>query len=137
MAKRFGYATIVSVQPDSPADKANLNDGDIIESIGSTSTRDVPPAMVQLMLEGQPGTQVTLSVIRPQSATPEKITLTRAAVSLGATADTQYENNSIVELKPSTIDKERVQQIEIRVKAMPKDGNRRSCSTCATSPAAM
>lgn len=125
VAKRFGYATIVSVLVDSPADKANLNDGDILESIGPTSTRDVPPAMVQLMLEGQPGTQVTLSVIRPQSATPEKITLTRAVVPLGATADTQYENNSIVELKPSTIDKERVQEIEQRMKAMPKDGNRK------------
>jgi carboxyl-terminal processing protease len=68
---------------------------------------------------------VTLSVIRPQSATPEKVTLIRTVVPLGATADTQYENNSIVELKPSTIDKERVQEIELRMKAMPKDGNRK------------
>jgi len=125
VAKRFGYATVVSVLTDGPADKANLNDGDIIESIGSTSTRDIAPAMIQLMLQGQPGTPVTLSVIRPQSATPDKITLTRALVPLGATADSQYENNSIVELKPSTIDKERVQEMELRIKAMPKDGNRK------------
>ena len=125
VAKRFGYATVVSVLTDGPADKANLNDGDIIESIGSTSTRDIAPAMIQLMLQGQPGTPVTLSVIRPQSATPDKITLTRALVPLGATADSQYENNTIVELKPSTIDKERVQEIEQRMKAMPKDGNRK------------
>jgi carboxyl-terminal processing protease len=125
VAKRFGYATIVSVETDSPADKANLNDGDIIESIGPTSTRDIAPAMIQLMLEGQPGSTVTLSVIKPRRATPEKITLTRAVVSLGATADSQYENNSIVELKPTTIDKERVQEIEQRMKAMPKAGNRK------------
>jgi len=125
VAKRFGYATVVSVDPGSPADKQNLNDGDIIESIGSTSTRDIAPAMIRIMLEGQPGSTVTLSVIRPQRATPEKITLTRVNVELGATADTQYENNSIVQLKPSTIDKERVQEIEQRLKAMPKAGNRK------------
>ena len=125
VAKRFGYATVVSVLTDSPADKANLNDGDIIESIGPTSTRDIAPAMIQLMLEGQPGSTVTLSVIRPNHATPEKIKLTRAEVAIGATADEQYENNSIVELKPSTLDKERVQEIEQRLKAMPKDGNRK------------
>jgi carboxyl-terminal processing protease len=81
--------------------------------------------MIRTMLEGQPGTAVTISVIRPQRATPEKITLTRTNVQLGATADTQYENNSIVELKPTTIDKERVQEIEQRLKAMPKAGNRK------------
>ena len=125
VAKRFGYATIVSILTDSPADKANLEDGDIIESIGPTSTRDIAPAMIQLMLLGQPGSSVTLSVIRPNHATPEKIKLTRAEVPLGATADSQYDNNSIVELKPSTIDKERVEEIAQRMKAMPKDGNRK------------
>jgi carboxyl-terminal processing protease len=125
VAKRFGYATIVSVLPGSPADKANLNDGDIIESIGTTSTRDVPPALIDMMLQGQPGSTLTISVIRPQRATPDKVTLTRAVVALGATADAPYENNSIVEIKPTTLDKERVQEIEQRLKAMPKNGNKK------------
>ncbi len=29
ISKRYGYATVVSVVPGSPADKANLNDGDL------------------------------------------------------------------------------------------------------------
>jgi carboxyl-terminal processing protease len=36
VSKRFGYATVVSVVPNSPADKANLTDGDIIESVGNS-----------------------------------------------------------------------------------------------------
>src|SRR6204780_3630464 len=40
VSKRYGYATVVSVVPGSPADKANLNDGDIIEAIGNQDTRD-------------------------------------------------------------------------------------------------
>jgi len=40
VSKRFGYATIVSVAPNSPADKEHLSDGDVIESIGDQSTRE-------------------------------------------------------------------------------------------------
>ena len=34
VSKRYGYASVVSVVPGSPADKANISDGDIIEAIG-------------------------------------------------------------------------------------------------------
>src|SRR6185437_13582522 len=37
VSKRYGYATIVSVVPNSPADREHLGDGDVIESIGDTS----------------------------------------------------------------------------------------------------
>ena len=33
VSKRYGYATMVSVVPGSPADKANLDDGDMIEAV--------------------------------------------------------------------------------------------------------
>ena len=33
VSKRYGYATVVSVVPGSPADKAGLVDGDILEAI--------------------------------------------------------------------------------------------------------
>src|SRR6202044_1429321 len=33
VSKRYGYATVVSVVPNSPADKAGLADGDIVEAI--------------------------------------------------------------------------------------------------------
>src|ERR1700757_4279302 len=79
VSKRYGYASVVSVVPGSPADKANLNDGDIIEAIGGKDTRDISLAVIRLMLEGQPGSEVSLSVIRPRKAAPEKIALTRVA----------------------------------------------------------
>src|SRR6201992_3490522 len=50
VSKRFGYATVVSVVAGSPADKANLNDGDIIEGIGNLDTRDISLAMIQRLL---------------------------------------------------------------------------------------
>ena len=80
VSKRFGYATVVNVIPGSPADKEQLADGDVIESIGGQSTRELSLAVIRLMLEGKPGTTVEISVIRPLKPDPDKVTLTRADV---------------------------------------------------------
>ncbi len=125
VSKRFGYATVVSVVPGSPADKSNLNDGDIIEAIGAQDTRDLSLAMMQMLLDGQPGTEVTLSVVRPRKAAPEKVVMTRTMTSLPPVAETMYENATILYLKPGALDHEHVQQIEAKLKAMPKAGNKK------------
>jgi carboxyl-terminal processing protease len=125
VSKRYGYATVVSVLPGSPADKANVNDGDIIEAIGGKDTRDLSLAVIRLMLEGQSGSEVALSVIRPRKANPEKIMLTRAVTTMPAVGETMYENSTILSLKPEVLDHEHVQQVEAKLKAMPKAGNRK------------
>jgi carboxyl-terminal processing protease len=125
VSKRYGYASVVSVVPGSPADKANISDGDIIEAIGPADTRDISLAMIQLLLEGQPGSQLTLSVVRPRKSAPDKIVLTRVAPSLAPVGETMYENASILYLKPGVLDHDHVQQIEAKLKSMPKAGNKK------------
>jgi carboxyl-terminal processing protease len=126
VSKRYGYASVVSVVPGSPADKANISDGDIIEAIGPADTRDISLAMIQLLLEGQPGSELTLSVVRARrGAAPDKIMLTRVAPSLPPVAETMYENSSILYLKPGVLDHDHVQQIEVKLKSMPKAGNKK------------
>ena len=78
VSKRYGYATIVNVLPGSPADRAHLRDGDVIDLIEGQSTHDLPLALVRFMLEGKPGSTVSISVVRPFKPDPDKITLTRA-----------------------------------------------------------
>jgi carboxyl-terminal processing protease len=125
VSKRFGYATVVSVVPGSPADKINLNDGDIIEAIGGQDTRNLSLAMIRMMLEGAPGSELTISVVRPRKATPDKLTMTRAVVNYPVVTETMYENSSILYLKPDTLDHEHVQQIEQKLKGMQKAGNKK------------
>jgi carboxyl-terminal processing protease len=125
VSKRYGYATVVSVVPGSPADKANLNDGDIIEAIGTQDTRDISLAMIQRLLEGAPGSELTIAVIRPRKADPEKIVLNRVVVSEPPVSETMYENSSILYLKPVVLDHEHVQQVESKLKAMQKSGNKK------------
>jgi carboxyl-terminal processing protease len=125
VSKRYGYATVVSVVPGSPADKAGLSDGDILEAIGMEDTRNLPLAMIQLMLEGAPGSQLQMAVIGPHSAKPQKMTLSRVVVTEPAVAETQYDGTSILYLKPIVLDRDHVQEIESRLKAMNKDGNKK------------
>src|ERR1700677_1971258 len=104
ISKRYGYATVISVVPGSPAEKAGLNDGDIIEGIGTQDTRDLSLAMIQLMLQGAPGSELQLAVIRRGKADPDKMTLNRVVVAEPAVSETQYENSSILYLKPMILD---------------------------------
>ena len=122
VSKRFGYAVVISVVPNSPAEKANLNDGDIIEAIDGKDTRDLSVAMIQHMLTGAPGSKLSLGVVRPSKAEPDKIDLARAIVSEPAVSDTAYENGSIVDLRPEVLDHEHVNMLESRLKAAEKNG---------------
>jgi carboxyl-terminal processing protease len=125
VSKRYGYATVVSVVPGSPADRANLNDGDIIEAIGNQDTRDLSLAVIHLLLQGAPGSELDLAVIRPRQAKPQKVVLNRVIVSQPQVSDTLYENSSILYLKPSVLDKEQVNQIESKLHGMTKTGTKK------------
>jgi carboxyl-terminal processing protease len=125
ISKRYGYATVVSVEPGSPAEKEQVEDGDIVEAIDGQSTREMSLVMIRLLLEGKPGTNVTFSLVRPRKAEPDKITLTRTVSAVPALGEIQYENSSILYLKPVVLSKERVGDIASRLKAMQKNGNKK------------
>ncbi len=117
VSKRFGYATVVNVTPGSPADHEKIADGDVIESVGDQSTRELSLAVIRLMLEGKQGSTVTITLVRPRKSDPDKVTLTRTIIASPALADQQYENGSILYLKPGTISKARVDEIATKIKA--------------------
>ncbi len=125
ISKRYGYATVVSVVPGSPADKAGIVDGDVIETIGNQGTRVMPLQMIQLALEGEPGSTVTFSVIEPTSATPDKMTLTRSLAEYPSLHTDEYENSSILYLKPYDLQQQRVDEVLARVAQAEKGGKQK------------
>ncbi len=125
VAKRGYYATIISVVPGSSADKANLSDGDVIESIGNTSTRDLSVASINVLLDGAPNSTLPLAIIRPRKSKPEKLELTRTVLTPVPTAEIFYEGNTILYLKPGVIDHDHVQQLETRLKNMKQMGSKK------------
>ena len=121
VSKRYGYAVVVSVLPGSAAEKEHIADGDVIESIGEQSTRELSLPVIRMLLEGKPGSTVTLSVLRPAKSEPEKLTLTRSITATPALGEQQYENSTILYLKPGALTASRVDEIAARLKAAGKD----------------
>jgi carboxyl-terminal processing protease len=120
VSKRFGYATIVNVVPGSPADQAHLRDGDVIDLIEGQSTHDLPLALVRFMLDGKPGTTVTVTVVRPFKPDPDKLTLTRAVIGTPTLGEQFYENATILYLKPGVLTATRVDDLANRIKGAGK-----------------
>ena len=80
LAKRFGYIVIVSVLPDSPAEKSGLRSGDIVEEIADFTTREMSVGQANSLLAGAPGTSVKLALVRRGKTEPQPETITRAAI---------------------------------------------------------
>ncbi len=78
LSKRFGYIAIVSVLPDSPAQKAGLRNSDILESIAGFTTSQMSIGQAQALLTGELGTVVKVSVIRRGRTESQEIPLTMA-----------------------------------------------------------
>lgn len=82
LSRKYGYEIgLVDAIPGGPADKAGLSTGDIIEAINGISTRDMPLAYADVLLHGDPGSTVELTVLRLRRPEATKLTLTRAVVS--------------------------------------------------------
>jgi len=125
VSKRYGYATVVSVLPGSPADKQGIEDGDVVEAIDGKSTHDMSLAMIRMSLEGKSGTAVSLDMIVPGKEDPVNKKLQRGPATTPALGTQQYDGGSILYLKPVVLTKERVAELEAQLKGMGKAGNKK------------
>jgi carboxyl-terminal processing protease len=78
LTKRFGYISVIASLPDSPAQKAGLELGDVLEKIAGFTTGQMAIEQAQLLLSGEPGAVVKLSVIRRGKAEPQDMEITLA-----------------------------------------------------------
>jgi len=74
------YLRVISVRDGSPAAKAGMRPGDFIRTIDKRSTKDISVYEGDRLLHGQPGTKVSLLVIRGNAADPHDVVLTRERV---------------------------------------------------------
>jgi carboxyl-terminal processing protease len=121
ISKRFGYASVVAVIPGSPADKAGLQDTDILEAIEGKSTREMSLAQIHSMLSGEPGSNLNLSVVRARRAEPQKVVVTRDVVNIPAAQDKMMQDG-IGEIRVDALTKGKSQEIASKIKALQKEG---------------
>lgn len=124
VSKRFGYAAVIAVIPGGPAEKAGVENSDIFESIEGRSTRDMSLAEIHNLLAGEPGSNVTVSVVRPRRAEPTKLVITRNAVSIPAVADKMLPDN-VGYLKVDGFPQGKSQEIANKLRGLQKQGARK------------
>ncbi len=123
LAKKFGYITVISSVPGSPAAQAGLTTGDMLESIKGIATRDMPIAFARLLLKGAPGSTVDLSVLR-RKPEPQKLTLTRAIVNVPA-VEAKLLPDGIGYIKVSAMSSTKSREVATAVADLSKQGAKR------------
>jgi carboxyl-terminal processing protease len=94
LSKRYGYIGVVDSIPGSPAAKAGLNTGDMVETIKGVSTRDMPLAYAEMLLEGDAGSDIELTVLRVRRPESQKVVLTRAEIKYPAVEGKMVESDT-------------------------------------------
>jgi len=121
LSRKFGYVGVVNVFPGSSAAKAGLSTGDMLESINGVATRDMPLAYAEMLMQGDPGSSVELSVLRLRKPEPQKITLTRAVTRMPAvTAKLLPDNIGLVQIP--AIDPAHVKETASHVDQLSRQG---------------
>nr|MDP9146626.1 S41 family peptidase [Acidobacteriota bacterium] len=121
LSKRFGYVIVVSVLPDSAGAKAGIHSGDIFESIGGFTTRDMSVGQAMNLLTGQPGTGVKVAVIRRGKATPDEVDVVREKLAPAKIVTQKAEADTLV-LRLISLDSGRADEIRSRLLDAEKQG---------------
>ena len=121
ISKRYGYVIVLSVLPDSPGTKAGIRSGDIFESIGGFTTRDMSVGQALNLLTGQPGTAVKVAVIRRGKATPEEVDLVREKMAAPKII-VQKADPDILVLRLPSLDAGRAEEVRSRLIDAEKQG---------------
>jgi len=121
LAKRYGYIAVVSVLPGSPAEKERIAPGDLIESIRGIATRDMPLAYAELLLRGQPGTEVEITLLRVPDPEPQKVTLKRELIAVPA-LKSQMLPDGVGYIRPEALVAGRSAEVASAIRQLEKEG---------------
>ena len=135
LAKRVGYMAVEDAIPGSPAAKAGMATGDVIESINNVSTRDMPLAFAEMLLLGDAGTPVEMGVLRVGRSEAQKMSINRAMVSSPPVTGRMQGQVGVIQVE--NLQPGRVKDVATQVASLEKQGAKkfildlRHCSTGA------
>lgn len=121
ISKRFGYAAVIAVLPGGPAEKAGIQNSDILEAIEGKSTREMSLAEVNSLLAGQPGSNITVAVVRARRAEPQKVVVTRDVVAIPAVSE-KFLEDGVGYIKVEVFNRSKSAEIANHIKSLQHAG---------------
>lgn len=128
LSKGLGLMIVVDTVANSSAAKAGLTTGDVVESINNISTRDMPLAFAEILMQGDPGTSVELSVLRTNRQDPQKVVLDRTAVAFPPVSSRLISDpgkDPVGLIGTTTLDAARVRDISQKIADLQRQGAKR------------
>jgi carboxyl-terminal processing protease len=122
VSKVGGFGYVVTVQKGSPADTIGVKAGDFIEYIGKTATRDISLYDLLGELNGDPGTEVEMSVVR--QGRPIKLKVKRVALTQPAT-ETKTEAGNTGYIHLTSLAAGKADEIKTKLTALKTSGAKR------------
>ena len=121
LSKRFGYIIVVSVLPESPAEKAGIESADIFESVAGFTTREMSVGQAMNLLRGAPGSGVKVGVIRRGKSEPESLEIVREKLA-PAKMLVQKTDPDILALRLMTLEPGRADEVKTHLLEAEKQG---------------
>src|SRR5204863_9708210 len=87
ISMKDNFITVVSPMDDTPGFRAGILSGDRIVKINGKSTERIGLTDAVKMLRGEPGTQVTLTILRPSNGAVKEHKLARASIKVDTIKD--------------------------------------------------
>lgn len=114
------YLYVISPVKGSPADKAGIKAGDVIEYIDNKATQDISLYDAQQMILGESGSTVSLRVLRAGEK-PQTIKVARGSFK-APTVETRIENGKIGVVKVYSLDNGEANDVRTQVESLKKQG---------------
>ncbi len=114
------YLYVISVTKNSPAERAGLKAGDVIEYVENKATRDISLYDARQMLLGEANSKVNLRVLRAGSK-PQTISVVRGAYKIPE-AEVKVEAGKIGVIKVYSLETGEAKDIRNRVQELTKQG---------------
>jgi len=114
------YLYVISVIKDSPAEKAGLKAGDVIEYVENKATRDISLYDARQLIIGEAGSGVKLRVLRAGSK-PQTITVSRGSYKIPS-AESKVEAGKVGVIKVYSLEDGEANDIKTQVQNLSKQG---------------
>ncbi len=124
LSKRSGFIVVVSVLPDSPASKAGVRSGDLLEAIAGFTTWDMAVGQALNLLAGDPGTTVKVAVVPRGRVEPHDTDLVRAQIGPQKIL-TQKIDPDIMVLRLPTLEAGRADELRSKLQELDRQGIRK------------
>ena len=121
ISKRMGYATVVAILPGSPAEKAGVKPGDLIDQVDGTPSRQLSVVQLEREMAGPSDSMVKLTLVREGRTDPVIISVTRAPLNYPPVF-TKMVDEGTGYLRVATFNKGIAQELAGKIKQLESQG---------------